>query len=80
MQTSASAGRVAAKVTSRVVAVPRPDDETFTSFFASSAWSLSQSTSNVVASFGEITAEDFDRVVISQDLYVLSFCSLIRQL
>ena len=61
-------------VISRTVAVPRPDDETFTSFFAASSWSLASSSTQSVttvlssSSFGDITAEDFDRIAISRDL------------
>ncbi|KAI9563176.1 hypothetical protein GHT06_010634 [Daphnia sinensis] len=64
------------KITSRIVSVPRPDDETFTSFFAASSWSLATSSQSVAvvqssASFADITDEDFDRMAFSRDAVVV---------
>lgn len=64
-QSSSKSGSIV-KVSSRVVSVPRPDDETFTSFFASSS-TLSVDMS-MSSSFTDMSTEDFDHIAISRDL------------
>lgn len=63
------------KVSSRIVSVPRPDDETFTSFFAASSSTLLMDTMGISSSSSatsfslHVTAEDFDHITISRNLY-----------